>query len=94
MFFDVDKHMEELTAAIQEPPFIVATDLLYADDTILVSSSTHKLQSLLNAVIEEGAAYGLELNWDKTLVMQIKHNGCIFDPSGNPLKTVEQTIYL
>eukprot|EP00959_Pyramimonas_sp_CCMP1952_P219406 4587346-Pyramimonas_sp.AAC.1 len=60
---------------------------------MLVSSSAHQLQSLLNVVIEEGAACGLELDWDKTSVMHIGHNGCIFDPSGTPLKTVEQTIY-
>eukprot|EP00959_Pyramimonas_sp_CCMP1952_P037983 794873-Pyramimonas_sp.AAC.1 len=86
--------MEEFTSTIKEPLFIMATDLLYVDDTILVNSSAHKLQSLLNVIIEEGAAYGLELNCDKTVVMHIKHNGCIFDPCGNPLKTVEQTIYL
>eukprot|EP00959_Pyramimonas_sp_CCMP1952_P388468 8140130-Pyramimonas_sp.AAC.1 len=40
-FFDVDKQMEELTSTIKEPPFLMATDLLCADDTILASSSAH-----------------------------------------------------
>ena len=56
-----------------EPAFIVTRELLYADDTLLASSSEKNLQTLLNAVCEEGLKYGLELHWGKTFQMSVRH---------------------
>eukprot|EP00959_Pyramimonas_sp_CCMP1952_P035515 743732-Pyramimonas_sp.AAC.1 len=84
MFYDIDQQMEAASLDTQEPQFMVTTDLLYADDTMLASSDTNKVQLLLGTVITEGSFYGLELNWDKTVALRIKHNGVVFAPSGSP----------
>ena len=55
MFFDVDGRMVGLHSDIQEPDYLACSDILYADDTMLLSSDSGKLQALLNTVIDEGA---------------------------------------
>ena len=94
MFFDVDNRMVGLHGDIQEPNYLACSDLLYADDTMLLSSDSGKLQTLLNTVIDEGARYGLDLNWDKTLCMRVHNTGTVFSPTGAPLKIVDQAVYL
>ena len=94
MFSDIDDRMYNLHIDVQEPTFLVCTDLLCADDTMLASSCPVKLQTLLDAVIDEGARYGLELNWGKTVAVRTNNNGVVRTPSGEPLKIVDQTVYL
>ena len=65
-----------------EPPFVVTREVLYADDTLLMSSSPQNLQALLNAVVAEGAKYGLELHWGKTYQMQVCTAASICKPNG------------
>ena len=52
-----------------EPSYVVTRDMLYADDTVLVSRHAGNLQLLLERIIVEGKKCGLELNWDKTVQM-------------------------
>ena len=78
----------------QEPEYIVTRDMLYADDTLLASSSADNLQSILSTIVEEGARYGLELNWSKTLQMRISTNAQVCCPSGEPIACVREAIYL
>ena len=54
-----------------EPDFIVTNDVLYADDTLLASSSVLNMQRLINAIVHEGANYGLDINWSKTIKIQV-----------------------
>ena len=54
MFFDVDHAVKGMHPEVVEPDFLVCPDILYADDTMLASSSAEKLQTLLDAVIWEG----------------------------------------
>ena len=77
-----------------EPAYVVTRDLLYADDTLLASRHASNLQRLLAAVVEEGARYGLELNWSKTVQMQISTQECITIPGGDAIKCVRQAVYL
>ena len=56
---------------LAEPEYFVSSELLYADDTVLMSSSVINLQQLVNAVTKEGAAYKLETNWMKTFQISI-----------------------
>ena len=65
-----------------EPAFVVTRDFLYADDTLLISSSQENLQMLLNSVVVEGAKYGLELNWKKTYQMAICTSSKVIRPDG------------
>ena len=59
-----------------------------------MSSSQENLQSLVNAVSEEGAAYGLEINWDKTFQMGICTPSTINRPDGSALEKKRELIYL
>eukprot|EP00959_Pyramimonas_sp_CCMP1952_P192342 4021919-Pyramimonas_sp.AAC.1 len=86
--------MASLHEDIVEPEYLVCRDLLYADDTMLISSDSGKLQTFLDIVIDEGRRYGLDLNWDKTVCMRLHNSGIISSPTGAPLKTVEQAVYL
>ena len=72
----------------QEPEYIVTRDMLYADDTLLASSSADNLQIILSSIVEEGARYGLELNWSKTVQMRISTNEQVCCPSGEPIACV------
>ena len=60
----------------------------------LVSSCAAKLQRHLDILVDEGKRYGLELNWAKTFAMRIHHPGQLVQPSGEPVKVVEQAVYL
>ena len=74
--------------------YIVTPAVLYADDTLLAFSSAANLQQLLEAIVEEGLKYGLELNWEKTLQMQISTASFVLRPDGQPIKSVREAIYL
>ena len=56
-------------------------ELLYADDTLLLSVSALSLERFLNIVSTAGAMYGLELHWDKLQLLR----------SGAPLQCIGQT---
>ena len=78
----------------EEPPHIVCSDILYADDTILLSSVASKLQMHLDILVEEGAKYGLELNWDKTVLLNINTEAELARPSGDKVTRVDRAVYL
>ena len=77
-----------------EPPYVVTRDVLYADDTVLVSRYASNLQLLLDRIITEGRTYGLELNWDKTVQMQISTLARVTQPNGSDIKSVREVVYL
>ena len=77
-----------------EPAFLVTREVLYADDTLLMSTSVRNLQTLLNEVVAEGAKYGLELNWDKTYQMQVCTATSISRPDGQQIMSKREVIYL
>ena len=78
----------------EEPAFVVTREVLYADDTSLVSSSNQNLQRLLDAVVHEGAKYGFELNWNKTFQMAMGSTGSIARPGGGVIEKKENVVYL
>lgn len=77
-----------------EPDYVVTNEVLYADDTVLVSSSEKNLQILINAVVTEGAKYGLELHWGKTYQMDINANASIRRPNGEVSEKKRSVVYL
>ena len=91
---DVDQRMREALPHTAEPDYIVCSDVLYADDTMLVSSSALRLQLHMDTLVDEGQRYGLELNWSKTVAMRINHEGQLVQPSGEPVRFVAQAVYL
>ncbi len=78
----------------EEPPYVVCSDLLYADDTMLLGSNPVRLQCQLDSLVAEGKCYGLELNWTKTVAMRINSTGVILQPSGQPLHFTDSAVYL
>ena len=79
---------------VDEPAYIVTREVLYADDTLLVSSSSGNLQQLLDAIVQEGLKYGLELNWEKTLQMQVSSGARAVRPNGASIQSVKEAVYL
>ena len=48
----------------------------------------------MDLVIDEGARYGLEINWGKTVAINIHNTGDLLQPSGDAVKKVSQGVYL
>ena len=59
---DVDYRLTLCGPFNDEPAFVVCSDLLYADDTILLGNDPHRVQAHLRILIDECKRYGLELN--------------------------------
>ena len=77
-----------------EPPNVITQDLLYADDTLLMSQHPGNLESLLARIVDAGRQYGMELNWDKTVHMPIFSCARVATPDGDNIKTVREAVYL
>ena len=90
MFYDIYNEIQ----LVPDAPYVVTNDLLYADDTVLLSSSQGNVQQLLDAVVVEGSKYGLELNWTKTYQMNINSNSTILRPDGAEMEKKRSIIYL
>ncbi len=73
------------------------SDLAYADDIVILSSSYSEMQGLLEAVNRHAAAVGMRINASKTKVMSTlipgeQHQAVLLD--GEPLEDVERFKYL
>ena len=45
-------------------------------------------------MVEEGRRYGLELNWSKTVQMQVSTASRVTQPNGENIKSVREAVYL
>ena len=81
----------EAAAAAQEGTLY---DLLYADDTLLLSSSATGLQEFASTVERAGAAYGMSLHWGKTQMMSIGTETPVLRPDGSPFDKKANMQYL
>ena len=57
--------------ATSENRYVISRDVLYADDTLLVSSDKASMEKHLMLITEAGKRYGLELNVKKTMLLSI-----------------------
>ena len=48
------------------------TNIRYADDTVILASSTHDLQRLLDSIVRVSRDFGMKLNEKKTKVVVIE----------------------
>ena len=78
----------------EEPSYVVTRDVLYADDTLLASTHVENLQVILDAIVAAGREYGLELNWAKTLQIQISTANRVIRPDGAEIRSVREAVYL
>ena len=70
------------------------SDLVYADDTLLIGSSTVHLHSFLEAVRQAGAYFGLELHSGKFQLLQVQTHERMVGLEGEPLPAASSLGYL
>ena len=91
---DVDYRLTLCGPFNDEPAFVVCSDLLYADDTILPGNDPRRVQAHLLILIDEGKRYGLELNASKTVVIQVSHTSQLYHATGEAIKVVDEAVCL
>jgi len=69
-------------------------ELLYADDTLLLSISAKSLERFLAAVGSAGAAYGLELHWGKLQLTKVRCNTAVHRPDLSLIEPQSNLLYL
>jgi len=70
------------------------SDVVYADDTLLISVSSIHLEEYLLAVAAAGARYGMELHWDKLQLLAVHTEPALHAPSGDPIPCRPRMQYL
>lgn len=50
--------VEKAFRAVSEPAYAVCSDILYADDMLLMNCNAAKLQKHLDIIVDEGKHYG------------------------------------
>ena len=69
-------------------------DILYADDTLIVGTSTKYVDDLARTVEEAGAQYGMSLHWGKTQGLSVNSLETMRAPNGTPIEAHESLTYL
>ena len=91
----IEETKESLSIEAQEQVRNGSADiLLYADDTLLVSSAGPCLQELLHTVAKIGPRYGLELHWSKFQLMELNARYELHAPSGDSIAARDRMTYL
>ena len=48
----------------------------------------------MEILVDESGRYGLEINWGKMVAINILNDGVLMQPNGEPVKRVDQAVYL
>ena len=75
-------------------PDIVAHDILYADDTVVVDTSGENVEQYMACIAEAGSKYGLSFNFSKLEAMPVWCVTAISNSDGSPVKDVTSMVYL
>ena len=70
------------------------SDVVYADDTLLISVSSTHLEEYLLSVAAAGERYGMELHWDKFQLLAIHTEPALHAPSGDLIPCRTRMQYL
>ena len=70
------------------------SDIVYADDTLLLGVCPHLVNEYLQAVYQAGRRYGMELHWDKFQVLPVQAEGQIMTTDGHALPFKTEMQYL
>ena len=73
---DALKGLQELLPQIKHPDMI--NELLYADDTLVISLDDARIQGYMKCIVQAGANYGLLFNWRGLDVLPIGCDAFIF----------------
>ena len=70
------------------------SELLYADDTLLILRTKEAMETLLHEIERESEYYGLRLNMGKCELLEMNGNQEILFRSGEQMKKVDKAKYL
>jgi len=70
------------------------SELLYADDTLILSVSAKPLERYLAAISTVGRRYGLVLHWGKLQLLAIRGHDVVRRPDGSKISADEEMTYL
>ena len=71
-----------------------ATELLYADDAMLIGSTKSAINKLLHAIENQSSRYGMKLNKNKCEAIKINTSASIQFADSSHMKTVKHATYL
>lgn len=72
---------------------LIANELLYADDTLIVDVSNEAVTQYMECIASAGAEYGLSFNWSKLEALPVRCDAAISTPAGN-VKVKDSIVYL
>ena len=93
LFHDIH---EELEGKLEENTFdyIDFVEILYADDTLLIGDNTRVLNLLVAAIEKHSSRYGMKLNKDKCLYINMNTKAKIKFGDKKEMKNAEEATYL
>ena len=69
-------------------------DVVYADDTLLLGSSSEHLNEYLHCVARAGQTLGMELHWDKFQLLPVQCTPKLMAPDGSTIPVKNEMQYL
>ena len=91
LVFDAKHNLEQ--SGVQLDTRHVTNELLYADDTLLIDSSSDVVEAFMHQISQAGQVYGLAFNWSKLEALPINNTCVIPGPDGNLLKQKDRIVY-
>ena len=70
------------------------SELVYADDTLVVSCTGEHAQSYMNSISAAGANYGLSFNWQKLEMLTVRCQAQVSKPDGSMVESKDHLVYL
>ena len=92
MLHDAQQRLREVHGIVI--PTDAVSELIYADDTLLVGANAGTISKYLTCVVEVGLENGLEMNWKKVELMSVKCSSPLTTPEGQLLESKDAFIYL
>ena len=95
MFQDIERQRNAEPYHTEDTiPIANFKDVLYADDTALISGSTKAINAFIAAVETNGKKYGLQLNRDKCEFLCNTSEAAVKYKDGQPMKRAIEVKYL
>ena len=69
------------------------SEVLYADDTLVVTRDTRAAQDMLQAITEDSSCYNMRLNCDKCKTIFMNKRNRVKFPSGEVVENVSQQVH-
>ena len=82
------------TGEVELSTELVVNELVYADDTLLIDTSSTTLQVFMDCIADVGAEYGMTFNWKKLEMLPVRTTGQIKKPDGDAIKSKDSMLYL